>query len=104
VNSKTFEVIVMTQVVYASANIAAYAMEAVKPIARASRKTDVEIAIKELNHLVHHNEDLDRSEPVAVVKASALSVYLPSSARNQNPQTTLAQAEEAYKEIDETED
>ena len=89
----------MTQVLSVSANTAAYALEAVKPSQRVSRRSEVEEAIHELARKAEQGDDFQLRALLTAIKPPALTLYFLTSASNRNAsQTTLDQAVQAYEE------
>jgi len=89
----------MTQVLSVSANTAAYALEAVKPSQRVSRRSEVEEAIHELARKAEQGDDFQLRALLTAIKPPALTLYFLTSASHRNArQTTLDQAVQAYEE------
>ncbi|MDS7596962.1 hypothetical protein [Agrobacterium tumefaciens] len=89
----------MTQLLSVSANTAAYALEAHKPLQKVPRKTEVEHAIEELARKAVQGDDFQLKGLMTVIKPPALTLYfLTVASQRQEPQVTLAEAEKAYDE------
>lgn len=74
----------MTQVLSVSANTAAYALEAVKPSQRVSRRSEVEEAIHELARKAEQGDDFQLRALLTAIKPPALTLYFLTSASHRN--------------------
>ena len=88
----------MVQVLTVSATTAGYVADSIKSTQRASRKTEIEQAARELAHKTGQSEDAQIRAMATVVKQPALSLHFLTAGQHKNPQATLEEAIEAYEE------
>ncbi len=87
----------MTQIVTVSANTAAYAIEAAKPVIRAPRKQIVADAIRDFE--TSRNGGTEDSATTDAIKAVAAELSM-MNFNDHHPQASIQQALDAYREAE----
>lgn len=90
----------MTLVVSVSANTAAYAAETLRHARRVSVKDQVADTKADADRNVRRAENVSDPAAPGLVPPAAVSIDVLSSGRQPQQQTTLRQAEAAYRELD----
>ncbi len=88
----------MVQVLSVSATTAGYVSDSIKSVQRASRKTEVEQAARELARKTGRSEETPIDATATVVRQPAISLHFLTAGKHENPQATLEEVIEAYED------
>ncbi len=88
----------MVQILSVSATTAGYVADSIKATQRASRKTEIEQAKRELVRKTSQVQDTPVSSLSTAVTQPALSLHFMTAGQQHNPQATLEEVIEAYEE------